>query len=90
MKQIKAPYLFGRENGIALHANQGNRASSHQKGEFSYIFSCCGGNLRSILELRRGWPFKIRVCSATSGLLSSYEGKLRHLHEAWQGNSDAS
>ena len=24
-----------------------------------------------------------------SGLLSSYEGQLRNLHEAWQGNMDA-
>ena len=24
-----------------------------------------------------------------SGLLSSYEGYLRNLHEAWQGNMDA-
>ena len=25
-----------------------------------------------------------------SGLLSTYEGHLRNLHEAWQGNTDAS
>ena len=31
-----------------------------------------------------------RVCSATSGLLSSYEGHVRNLHDAWQGNTDAS
>ena len=37
-----------------------------------------------------GWPFKTRVCSATSRLLSSYEGLLRNLHEAWQGNTDTS
>ena len=42
-----------------------------------------------ILELRRGWPFKTHVCSATSGLLSSCEGHLRILLEAWQGNRDA-
>ena len=29
-------------------------------------------------------------CSATYGLLSSYEGHLRNLLEAWQGNMDAS
>ena len=28
------------------------------------------------LELRRGWPFETRVCSAKSGLLSSYDGHL--------------
>ena len=43
-----------------------------------------------IPELRWGWTFKTRVFSATSGLLSSYEGHLRNLHEAWQGNTDDS
>ena len=28
MKQIEAPYVFDWENAIALHAMQGNRASS--------------------------------------------------------------
>ena len=37
-----------------------------------------------------GWPFKIRVFSAMSGALSSYKKCLRNLHEAWQGNTDAS
>ena len=31
-----------------------------------------------------------RVCSVTSGLLSSYKGHLRNLLEACQGNMDAS
>ena len=43
-----------------------------------------------ILELRRGWPFEIRVCSAKSGFLSSYDGKLGKLNYAWQENTDAS
>ena len=43
-----------------------------------------------ILELRRGWPFETRVCSAKSGLLSSYDGHLGKLNEAWQGNTDSS
>ena len=30
------------------------------------------------------------VFSATSGLLSTYEGRLMILSEAWQGNRDAS
>ena len=33
---------------------------------------------------------KTPVCSVTSRLLSSYEGHLRNLHEAWQGNMDSS
>ena len=43
-----------------------------------------------ILELRRGWPFETRVCSAKSGLLSSYDGQLVKLYYAWQENTDAS
>ena len=30
----------------------------------------------NILELRRGWQFETRVCSAKSRLLSSYDGHL--------------
>ena len=43
-----------------------------------------------ILELRHGWPFETRVCSAKSGLLSSYDGHLRKLNYAWQENTYAS
>ena len=43
-----------------------------------------------ILELRQGWPFEPRVCSAKSGLLSSYDGHLAKLNYAWQENTDAS
>ena len=37
-----------------------------------------------------GWTFETLVCSAKSGLLSSYDGHLRNLNYAWQGNTDAS
>ena len=43
-----------------------------------------------ILELRRGWPFETRVCSAKSGLLSSYDGHLGKLNYSWQENTEAS
>ena len=43
-----------------------------------------------ILELRREWPFDARVGSATSGLLSSYDGHLGKLNYAWQENTDDS
>ena len=33
VKQIKAPYLFDWEQGIALHAMQGKRASSFSEQE---------------------------------------------------------
>ena len=42
------------------------------------------------LELRRGSPFETRVCSAKSGLLSSYDGHLGKLNYSWQENTDAS
>ena len=43
-----------------------------------------------ILGLRRGWRFETRVCSATSGFLSSYDGHLGKLNYAWQEITDAS
>ena len=90
IKQVKAPYVFDGEHRISLHAMQGNHASSCSAGEVSWFFSSCGGNLGYILDLRRGWPFKTRFYSETSGLLSSYEGYLRNLFKAWQSNRDAS
>ena len=82
--------MFYGEHGIALHGMQGNQASSCCGWEVSWFFSSCGGNLGYILELQRGSPFKTRVCSVTSGLLSSYEGHHINLLEAWQFNRDAS
>ena len=52
--QIKAPYLFASGQGIALHAMQGNRASSLGEREVSWFFSSCSRNLGYILELRQG------------------------------------
>ena len=51
--------MFDLEHGIALHAMQGNLASSHFDGELLRFFSSCGENLGYILKLRRGWPFKL-------------------------------
>ena len=82
--------MFDWEHGIALHTVQGTRASSLGEGEVSWFFSSCGWILGYILELQREWPFKIRVCSATSGLLSSYDGHFRNLNKAWQDNTDTS
>ena len=75
---------------MVLEKRQGHQASSCGKNEVSWVFSSCGGNVGHILELRQGWPFKTRVCSANSGLLSSVEVHLRNLFEAWQANRDAS
>ena len=38
IKQIEAPYVIDWENAIALHAMQGNRASSRGEGEVSWVF----------------------------------------------------
>ena len=56
-QEIEAPYVFDWENAIALHAMQGNRASSPGEGEVSWIFSSCGRHVGYILEFRRGRPF---------------------------------
>ena len=90
IKQVKAPYVFDGEHGIALHAIQGNRASSYSEGEVSWVFSSCRGNLGYIPKLRRGWHFKTPLSSATLGFLSSHEGHLKNLFEAWQHNRDTS
>ena len=58
------------------------------------------GSLKVFLELRRergvysrvtaAMAIQTHVCSVTSVLLSSYEGHLRNLLVAWQGNRDTS
>ena len=53
----RGSYVFDWKNAIALHAVQGNRASSHGEGRVSWVFSSCGRHLVYILELRRGCPF---------------------------------
>ena len=51
IKEVKAPFLFGVEHGIAMHGMQVNRASSHSEGEVSWFFSSCSRNLGFPLEL---------------------------------------
>ena len=72
--------MFDWENVVALHAMQGNQSSSLGEGDVSRDFSSYGRNLGYILELERGWPFETTLCSAKSGLLSSYDGHLRNLN----------
>ena len=64
--------------------------STKCRGIVSWLFSSWGRHLVYTLELRRGWPFETRVCSAKSGLLSSYDGHLGKLNYAWQENTDTS
>ena len=72
--------MFNWEYNIALHGMQGNQASSTSEGYVSWDFSSCGRKVGYILELQRGWPFETTLCSAKSGLLSSYDGYLRNLN----------
>ena len=72
--------MFDWEHGITLNAMQGNRASSLDKWEVSWVFSSCGRNLGYILELHQEWPFETPLCSAKSALLSSYDAHLRNLN----------
>ena len=90
IREIKIPYVFDWEHGTPQQEMQGNRASPCGEGEVSWVFSSCSTHLVYILELRRGWPFEIRVSSAKSGLLSSYDGHLGKLNYTWQENTDAS
>ena len=90
MREIEVPYVFDWDHGTPQHEMQGYRASSCGEGGVSWIFSSFGTHLVYILELRRGWPFETRVCSAKSGLLPSYDGHLWKLNSAWQENTDAS
>ena len=63
--------MFDWENGIALHAMQGNRESFPREGDVSYDFSSCGRNLGHIRELQWGLPFETPLCSAKSRRLCS-------------------
>ena len=74
IREIEVPYVFVCVQGTPQHEMQGNRASSCGEGEVSWVFSSCGRRLVYILELRWEWTFETRVCSAKSGLLSSYDG----------------
>ena len=81
-QENRGSLVFDWENGIALHAMQGNRASFPSEGDISYDFSSCGRNLGYIRELQQGWPSETPLCSARSGLLCTYEGHLRNLNYA--------
>ena len=50
MKEVKAHFMYDGYRGIALHATQGNQASSRGKGKVSWFFSSFFGNLRYILR----------------------------------------
>ena len=76
LKDVKPLLMFDGECRMSLQPMQGNRASTRRKGEVSSFISAFIGNLVYILTQRPGGPFKIHVCSAMSGLLSSCEEHL--------------
>ena len=78
-QQIKAPYLFYWEQGIALYAMQGNRASSFSEGEVSCFFWVPWGTWGLFSSFGGSRHYKL-FCSATWGLPSSYDGHLRNLN----------
>ena len=51
VKEVKAPFLFDVEHGIALQAMHVNQASSWGECEVSCFFSSCSQNLGVLLEL---------------------------------------
>ena len=61
IKHIEAPYVYDWEHGIALHPIQGIRPLTPAEGDVSWDFSSCSRNVGYILELQRGWPFKLHL-----------------------------
>ena len=90
IREIEVLYVYDWDHRTPQDEMQGNRASSCGDWEVSWFFSSCVRHLVYILELRQGWPFETRVCSAKSGLLCSYDGHLGKLNYAWQENTDVS
>ena len=49
--------MFDWENAIALHAMQGNRASSRREGEVSWVFSSAARQARGVYSrIMTGMP----------------------------------
>ena len=69
IKEVKAPFVFDMEHGIALEAMQGTRASSRGEVGNLMVFLELQWNLRFPLGLQRGCYLNTRVFSAASGLL---------------------
>ena len=78
IKKIKAPYTCGREDGIALHARLGNRASFPSEGDVSYdsrvaagtwgIFASYSGDGHSKLHFVQRSQDSCVVMRNTSGI----------------------
>ena len=53
IKEVKYPFVFEGEQGIALHSMQRNWASSRFEGDVSWLFSSCGRILSIFLGYSR-------------------------------------
>ena len=62
----------------------------HAASGKSHLFSRVAAGTWGTFSPYSGDGHSTPVCSATSGYLSSYEGNLRNLLEAWQGITDPS
>ena len=62
------------------HPSPSTQKPSPSEAYVSWDFPSCGRIVGHILELQRGWQFETPLCSAKSGLLSSYDGHLRNLN----------
>ena len=92
--------VFHQGNRGSFHVWLGTwHCSAGNAGESSLItrrVRCLMGFLELQQEpgvysrIRAGVAIKSFVCSATSGLLSCYDGHLRNLNLAWQDNADNS
>ena len=59
MKQIKSPYVFDCEHRCALHAMQGNRASSRGEGKSHGFSRVASGTWSIFLRYSGGDPSKL-------------------------------
>ena len=86
--------MFDGEHVIALHAMQGNWASSGGEGEVSWFFSSCGRNLGIFSSYGRAGHSKFMfgqrrqdtclVMRDTSGIYSRFGSAIRNLHKVRQ------
>ena len=75
--------MFDGEHGIALHAMQGNRASSHGEGDVSWFFSSYSGDNPS--KLVQQSQDSCLVMKDTSGMSSRLGTAIRTLLEvSWE------
>ena len=71
VKQIKAPYLFDWEQGIALHAMQGIGPHFSATGKFHGFSLTAAGTWGTFSSYGRGSHYQLLFFSGKSGVPSS-------------------